>query len=77
MIRFKNGKTVSKSLFNQYENAINGRNTRVGVIANRRNESWRLQDETNDINSSWDLLKRDYDTWRQSGSLFLNTFALL
>ena len=75
MIRFKNGKTVSKSLFNQYENAINGRNTRVGVIANRRNESWRLQDETNDINSSWDLLKRDYDTWRQSGSLFLNTFA--
>jgi len=75
MIRFKNGKTVSKSLFNQYENAINGRNTRIAVMQDRRNESWRLQDETNDINSSWDLLKRDYDTWRQSGALFLNTFA--
>ena len=75
VVKFKNGKVVSKNLFNQYENAVNGKNSRVKVLQNRRQQTWELQDKTNDITASWDLLKRDYDTWRTSGALLLNTFG--
>ncbi len=75
MVKFKNGKVVSKELFNQYEKAANGKQDRVNELLKRRQKQWELQDETGDIDISWDLLRRDYNTWRKSVALVGYGFA--
>jgi hypothetical protein len=72
-VTLKNGKTVPKSLLDQYNSAISGKKSRLDTMLSRMNRTWELQDEAGDINTSLDMLNRDYNTWRKS----INNTALM
>jgi hypothetical protein len=72
-VTLKNGKTVPKSLLEQYNSAVSGKKARLDTMLNRMNQTWELQDESGDINASLDMLNRDYNTWRKS----INNTALM
>ena len=74
-VKLKNGKIVSKSLFDDYNNAVEGSKAHYQTLAQRRDESWKLADESNDLNTAWDLLRRDYSVWGKATTEFGLMFA--
>jgi len=64
-VKLENGKIVSESLWNDYSNAINSADIHYKRLLDQRQKVWNLQDESDDIDAAFDLLRRDYSTWNK------------
>ena len=75
LVRMRNGKMVSKKMFNDYIAAKERRANQWQALADRRDKIWKMQDDVGDIDANIKLLEKDYNTWTSSWTTLGLTFA--